>query len=81
MFMDVEYSKKFDEFLYKNVGYDKLIHLLVGIFTTPYAATSLREYFATGLEDYFINDRMHLKKVCPQLFTKLNKLIKGDYDE
>ena len=81
MFMNVEYDKKLDDFLHKTVGYDKLLHLLMGIFITPYAATSLREYFATGLEDYFINDRAYLKKVCPILYTKINKLTKGDYDE
>jgi len=81
MFMNVEYSENFDEFLYKDVGYDKLVHLLMGIFTTPYAATSLREYFATGLEDYFLNDRAYLKKLCPNLFTKIDKLTKGEYDE
>tara|TARA_B100000131_G_scaffold281140_1_gene287507 strand:+ start:192 stop:905 length:714 start_codon:yes stop_codon:yes gene_type:complete len=81
MFLNVEYTEEFDEFLYKEVGYDKLVHLLMGIFTTPYAATSLREYFATGLEDYFLNDRAYLKKLCPNLFTKVDKLTKGDYDE
>jgi hypothetical protein len=80
-FTNVEYSKEFDEFLYKAVGYDKLTHLLMGIFTTPYAATSLREYFATGIEDYFINDRAYLKRTCPRLFTKIDKLTKGEYDE
>ena len=80
-FTNVEYSKEFDEFLYKTVGYDVLAHLLIGIFTTPYAATSLREYFATGIEDYFLNDRAYLKKTCPRLFTKINKLTKGEYDE
>jgi len=81
LFMDVEYSQEFDEFLYKTVGYDKLIHMFVGIFTTPYAATSLREYFATGLEDYFLNDGAYLRKVCPKLFVKIDKLTKGEYDE
>ena len=81
MFLNVEYTEEFDEFLYKEVGYDKLVHLLMCIFTTPYAATSLREYFATGLEDYFLNDRAYLKKLCPNLFTKVDKLTKGDYDE
>lgn len=81
MFMNVEYSTEFDAFLYKSVGYDKLLHLTMGIFTTPYAATSLREYFATGLEDYYIRDREYLKKISPRLYKKLDKLHKGDYDE
>ena len=81
LFMNVDYDKNLDDFLYKSVGYDKLVHLFMGIFTTPYAATSLREYFATGLEDYFVNDRSYLKKTCPGLYNKIHKLTKGDYDE
>jgi hypothetical protein len=81
MFMNVEYSSEFDIFLYKSIGYDKLFHLMMDVFTTPYAATSLREYFATGLEDYYIRDRAYLKKISPRLYKKLDKLHKGDYDE
>ena len=81
MFMNVEYSTEFDVFLYKGIGYDKLLHLTMDIFTTPYAATTLREYFATGLEDYYLRDREYLKKISPRLYKKLDKLHKGDYDE
>ena len=81
MFQYIDYSSTFDAYLYKEVGYDRLVHLFMGIFTTPYAATSLREYFATGFEDYFLNDREYLKKVSPKLFNKIHRLTKGDYDE
>ena len=80
VFMNVEYSEDFDALLYKKVGYDRLSQLLMGVYTTPYAATSLREYFASGFEDYFMHDASYLKKVSPRLFNKIDKLVKGEYD-
>lgn len=79
-FMNVEYSEAFDVLLYKKIGYERLAQLLMGVYTTPYAATSLREYFATGFEDYFLHDAAYLKKVSPKLFNKVDKLVKGHYD-
>tara|TARA_R100000700_G_C3162989_1_gene138633 strand:+ start:443 stop:1159 length:717 start_codon:yes stop_codon:yes gene_type:complete len=79
-FMQVEYDHYFDELLYKKIGYERLAQLLVGVYTTPYAATSLREYFATGFEDYFLHDGEYLKKISPRLFNKIDKLVKGVYD-
>ena len=79
-FMNVEYDQDFDELLHKKIGYERLANLLMGVYTTPYAATSLREYFATGFEDYFLHDAAYLKKVSPNLFNKVDKLVKGDYD-
>jgi hypothetical protein len=73
MFMDPEYNKEFDMFLYEKVGYDKLSTALAGIFITPYAATSLREYFATGFTEFYthIDDHAFFKKVSPELYKKL----------
>ena len=79
-FANVEYNQKFDELLYKKIGYERLSSLLMGIYTTPYAATSLREYFATGFEDYFLHDAPYLKKISPILFDRIDKLVKGEYD-
>ena len=47
-FENIEFSTKFDMFLYKDVGYPKLRTMIMGLFVSPYGATSLREYFATG---------------------------------
>ena len=44
-FENTEYDEEFDMFLYKTIGYDKLLNLVQGLFISPYAATSLREYF------------------------------------
>ncbi len=71
-FMNIELDEEFDEFLYKKVGYAKLSSLLMGIFITPYAATSLREYFATGFTDFYLYpDHATLSKVSPALYRKL----------
>jgi len=79
-FNDPEYSAEFDLFLYKNVGYEKLTNLTMGLFNSPYAVTSLREYFANGFEEYFLGDRGYLPKVSPQLFIKIEKII-GEEDD
>ena len=73
--MNSEYDEKFDDFLYKKVGYDALASIAMGLFITPYAATSLREYFATGYVEYLMGDRNYLKNVSPVLYKKIQTLI------
>ena len=46
----------------------------MGLFSTPYAVTSLREYFATGFEEFYIGDRNYIKKISPNLYNKLTYL-------
>tara|TARA_Y100000385_G_C13039514_1_gene614655 strand:- start:338 stop:1030 length:693 start_codon:yes stop_codon:yes gene_type:complete len=77
-FGNVEYDKEFDEFLYKSVGYSKLMTLTNGLVTNPYALTSLREYWASGFEKYFLGDREEIKKLSPQLFNKIEGVITYD---
>ena len=51
----------------------------VNLFYSPYAITSLREYFANGFEAYFNNkDRSRIHVLSPILFDKLEKL---DYNK
>jgi len=73
-FLNPEYSKKFDEFLYEDVGYPELTALTMGLFVSPYAITSLREYFATGFEEYIMGDINSFRKISPQLFAKLSEM-------
>jgi len=75
-FIRIEYSPGFDKFLYETVGYDLLNQLCVGLFISPYGATSLREYFANGFEHYHLFDREYLSKVSPKLYYKLYNLTK-----
>jgi len=74
-FLDPEYRDAFDHFLYKEVGYPVLTTLSSGLFMSPYAATSLREYFANGFEWFFLkNEKLFLKKISPMLYYKLDIL-------
>tara|TARA_R110002074_G_C12358307_1_gene650356 strand:- start:128 stop:847 length:720 start_codon:yes stop_codon:yes gene_type:complete len=80
-FLAPEYSEDFDLFLYKGIGYEKLNNLTMGLFVSPYAATSLREYFANGFEEYFLGDREYLQKASLQLFIKIEEIILGEENE
>jgi len=73
--VNFDYDRDIDEFLFRDVGYDALNQICVGIFPTAYAATSVSEYWAKGFEELFIGDRDQLKKVCPILFKTLALLL------
>jgi hypothetical protein len=77
-FEECEYDEEFDAYLYKELGYSLLQELTTGLFHTPYAVTSLREYWASGFEDYFLNSREDLKDVSPQLFNKIEGVVTYD---
>tara|TARA_R110000824_G_scaffold67912_5_gene175901 strand:+ start:3494 stop:4114 length:621 start_codon:yes stop_codon:yes gene_type:complete len=71
-FLELDYNQEFDEFLYKQIGYDKLAALISGLFLTAYAPTSLREYFATGFATYYLDpNHEYFKKVSPALYEKI----------
>ena len=70
-----EYSKNFDNHLYFEIGYPYLTNVSVNLFYSPYAITSLREYFANGFEAYFYHtDHQRLSTVSPILYRKLDEL-------
>ena len=74
-FQNVEFTTEFDDFLHKQVGYDKLTTIMQGLFISPYAATSLREYFATMFTEYYMDsNHSFLKKVSPELYKKILKI-------
>ena len=77
-FEEPDYDPEFDSFLYKQLGYENMTSLTMGLFASPYGATSLREYFANGLEEFFLGDREYLKKISPELFNKLMGVILDD---
>ena len=78
-FLNIEYSKKFDIYLYEEVGYPVLNTLTVGLFCSPYGATSIREYFANGFEFFFLKDREIVKQISPQLYKKLIEIERGEF--
>lgn len=73
-FDQLKYNEKFDKFLYKKLGKTMLNMVTAGIFIRPYAAISLREYFATGFEAYYLGKRDKIKKISPILYEKINSL-------
>lgn len=74
-FKNVEYSEIFDLYLYKDVGYNNMNSMTSGLFYSPYAATSISEYFANGFEKFFLEDREHLKRISPQLTIKIWEIL------
>jgi hypothetical protein len=77
-FANPEYSRAFDEFLYKEIGYPALMSISAGLFISPYAITSVNEYFANGFEAYFLkNDKKHLINLSPQLYYKIEQIIEN----
>lgn len=76
LFSDPSYNKNFDQYLYKQIGYPILNMLGASIFYSPYAATSLREYFANGFEAlYYYGDYNFISKSCPELYSKLQDVM------
>lgn len=73
-FMQTEYSREFDNFLLNSVGYPLLTQLTLGLFLTPYGATSLPEYFAESFDYYFLKDREYVKKITPACYNKILEL-------
>lgn len=80
-FMNPEFQHDLDNFLYREIGYDNLNYLINGLFVNPYAATSINEYFSSGVEKYFlsVDDRQRLKAFSPELTKKIEELINGNF--
>ena len=79
MFMNLDYDQELDEFLYSTVGYQALTTLSPNIFHSPYASTSLSEYFADGFEAFYMNEDIpKLKRISPELYKKLSGLLKEE---
>ena len=79
--VNFEYDRAIDDFLYRDVGYDALNQICVGIFSSAYAATSISEYWAKGFEELFIGEKSNLRQMCPVLNRKMLTLIKELKDE
>ena len=77
MFMNIEYSEKMDNFLYRELGYPTLTSYTMGLFVSPYSVTDVKEYYARGFEEYIYGDKEYLKKVSPSLYNKLEELLGG----
>ena len=74
VFYTTEYSWVLDKFFFQEIGYPLLANLAMGLFVSPYGATSLSEYFSNGFEEYFIGDRRYLKDLSPVLYNIINEI-------
>lgn len=70
-FYNLEYNEGFDDFLFREVGYEKIQNFSNGLFLEPYSITSIREYWSTAFEEFFLGDRTYLSKICPYISKKL----------
>jgi hypothetical protein len=73
-FRKIEYSKTLDTLFYKKIGYDTLSYFTEPIFVSPYSATSLREYFSEGFENYYMGQQQLVMDLSPQLYNKIKLL-------
>jgi len=78
LFNFTEYNVKFDKFLADEVGYANMVPLTMGLFVSPYGATSIQEYFANGFEKYYLDDPRTVRKISPVLYRKIEEIINDD---
>ena len=75
-FLNPDYQIELDEILYKEIGYPVISAVSSGIFYSPYAATSLREYFANGFEAFYMEKEIQiLRRISPILYKKIENLL------
>jgi len=70
-----EYNSEFDNFLANTVGYPTLLSLTMGLFCSPYGATSIQEYFANGFEKYYTESPEYVRNISPVLYAKVKEII------
>ena len=77
-FQNVKFDREFDIFLYKRLGKRMLKMVTAAMFIRPYASVSLREYFATGFEAYYLSTEKRdiLFQMSPELFKKIDDIDK-----
>ena len=74
----LEYNEEFDNFLANEVGYPTLVTLTLGLFVSPYGATSLQEYFANGFENYFLESPRLVEQISPALYAIIESIVQDD---
>lgn len=78
-FLNIDFTRKFDDFLFNIISYPLLAALTVNLFYSPYAATSIREYFANAFEAYYYKrDFDRIKSLSPVLYNKITSMEKQD---
>ena len=70
-FQQIEYLKEFDDYLYNEIGEERLVHFCDGLFVRPYASTGIREYFATAFEEFLLGEPHYLRTLSPVAYEKV----------
>jgi len=78
LYDNTEYNKQFDEFLAHEVGYPTLLSLTMGLFVSPYGATSIQEYFANGFEKFYLDSPKTVRDISPILYGKIEEIINDE---
>ena len=73
-FNELQFNRDLDNFLYKRLGKQMRNMVTSGLYIRPYAAVSLREYFATGFEAYYMGKKDELQKISPVLYNKVEEI-------
>ena len=81
LFFSSDMVDELDNFLFNELGYDNIIGLSTGLFSSPYSITSIREYFANGFQEYINGDRNYLKEISPNLYNRIHNLMEEHYDK
>lgn len=74
-FLSLDYNEEKDDYLFKELGYSKVNRYSAGLFVSPYSLTSLKEYWATGFEEYYLGDIESLKITSPAVYNKIKSLL------
>lgn len=79
LFFSDDLVDELDTVLYKKIGYDKLSLIIPGLFLSPYSITSIREYFANGIEEYLLGEPQTLKNISPVLYQKIDNFYMKNF--
>ena len=79
-FLNSKYDQNFDQFVYSELGPEKLNTIVSGLFLRGYSVVSLKEYFATGFEEFYLGDREYLKRLCPSLYARLTLINENEME-
>lgn len=76
LFKEVEFNNSLQDLFYKTIGLDAMTNFVVGLFPSPYAAVSLKEYWAIGFENFImdVNSNQYTKSISPHLYQKLSEI-------
>ena len=80
-FENPDFDRELDIFLFEVVGYEALGSLTEGLFCSVYGATSLKEYWATAFEEYFLGDRKYVYNISKILYNKIHELVNYQHQQ